>query len=234
MKCESCENEVGKTGQCAECLKKICINCARHYGGHYLCPECLKKHYSHRQYVEKEEAPKSEKAKAKSKPATPDYYKIIPIIIVLIACVFIVYKYNEQILPGPEAEPEPEPEPQFEPILLNRSDLNAYSHMIQYLEVGNYTISCTNGTLSSIHLTLHAGPHNLNLRSVEIGSEIIDGKDISLFSINAGKQQTITLSNIPRYHQISKTNQTSLEILLLADRGIYQKLNFVPDFSQCP
>jgi len=188
-----------------------------------------------------------EKAKGqqgKGKPATPNKptttNKKLPMLqivslIIVIAFFAVGWTYMSQ---GPAANAT-ENETIVEEIIVpevtitQNDTLNIYPHMISYLEITGYNLTCTNYTVTEIEFYLKAGPLPITLSSVELfDKNILDEFTNKKFSANSISKTTFR--NVPTYADINALNTTKLELIFVGNRGTYQKAILTPDPRNCP
>lgn len=247
-KCESCESESEHILSCSSCGKKLCPSCAHHFQDSYLCDDCLKSVYTHPVRAEPEKPPDKPAGQAGfagRKPTSPQNLNLpifqIASLIIVLAFLALGWTYITSMPPANATEngtigdtlTEEEPEELPELTIPKNDSLNIYPHMKSYLEISSYNLICEDGTVTEINMSIKTGPLQLSLSSVELfEKEVLS--DFSKKSFKANTISTTRFRNLQSYEQINQYNTTTLELIFVANRGIYQKAVLTPNPRNCP
>lgn len=229
--CESCKKESEHIIPCATCGKKVCHSCAHHFKSQYLCTECLKDVYTHP--VRKEEdipVPKEEEKPAGVAPVKLPIIQVAALIIILL--FFLIGWTYMASLPPQNVTVENETDEPPLLIITTNDTLNAFPHMRSYLQVVNYSIICDAGAITGLEISLDTGSMPLALSSVELFEKNIVG-DFSVRELPSHTTTTTRLTNLQSHARINRYNTTTLELIFIANRGVYQKAILTPNPNLC-
>ena len=234
VKCEFCDKESEHIIPCAMCGKKMCPSCAHHLKDKYLCADCLKQVYKHPVRDEKK-VPEVEEPPAKDTISkTTMKFPVVQAAALVLLAAFLMFGFVFISQPGASNITENESvEVALPEIVILRNDtLNVYPHMRSYLDVTNYSVVCENGTVTQLDISFKTGALSITFTSIELFEKEVLG-DFSPKALPANTVTVAKFTNLQKYAQIDQYNTTTIELIFVANRGVYQKAIITPNPRLC-
>lgn len=226
--CAKCKKDVEHVHRCVSCGKEFCLAHSRHHHGKYYCEDCLKKVYR----APQRRAPEVRRDKGiieKKIGLEPIAFTIA----ILIAVAGYVLFFEGIDIGMPQPTP---PAPEENQTLTIREDMsipNSFGVMMPYIEITDYSLQCDGDKVTQIRLKVKAGPKDLEVEEVKLNRQKVDKDDWSSTSkIHEDKTGYVTINKIDKYTGLSKANEQRTTISVIANDGLYQQADFIPNANK--